>query len=426
YLPPIHPIGSSHRKGRNNSLECEPADPGSPWAIGSADGGHKSVHPELGTLADFWHFREVAERLGLEVALDVALQASPDHPYVAQHPEWFRQRPDGTIQFAENPPKKYQDIYPFDFECEAWESLWEELLSIFLFWIEQGVKVFRVDNPHTKSLRFWEWCIAELRAREPDVLLLAEAFARPKLMYALAKVGFTQSYTYFTWRNTSWELTEYMRELTQTPVREFFQPNFWPSTPDILPQHLQLEGRAAFVTRLLLAALLSSSYGIYGPAFELMEHQARPGSEEYLDNEKYELKAWDVDRPDSLRWQIQHINRIRRQNPALWNNEHLHFHPVDNELLLCFSRRTADGRNTLIVLVNLDSYHAQHGWVELDLDELQLEPTREFQVHDLLADTRYQWRGRRNYVRLDPRVAPAHVLRVRRHVRGEHDFEYFA
>ena len=426
YLPPIHPIGHSHRKGPNNTLRAGPTDPGSPWAIGNADGGHKSVHPELGTLEDFGTFCRRADELGLHVAIDIAFQASPDHPYVAEHPEWFSQRPDGTIQYAENPPKKYEDIFPFDLSGPRTASLWEELLSVFLFWIEQGVRVFRVDNPHTKPLRFWEWCIGEIKARYPDVILLAEAFARPKLMYGLAKMGFSQSYTYFTWRNSGWEFKQYLRELTQPPVCEFFRPNFWPNTPDILPQHLQYGGRPAFVVRATLAALLSSNWGIYGPAYELMEHEARPGSGEYADNEKYQLRQWDLDRPDSLRWVLAQLNRIRHKNPALQTNAQVRFHDTDNEHLLCFSKRTADSTNVIVVVANLNYYKAEDGWVTLDLDELSLDPNREFQVHDLLRDVRYQWRGPRSYVRLDPHDLPVHVFRVRRHVRGEHDFEYFA
>ena len=367
-----------------------------------------------------------AERLELKVALDIAFQASPDHPYVTEHPEWFLKRPDGTIQYAENPPKKYQDIYPFNFETEAWESLWYELLSVFLFWIDQGVKVFRVDNPHTKPLRFWEWCLAEVKRHHPDVIFLAEAFARPKLMYGLAKVGFSQSYTYFTWRNAGWEFRSYLAELSRAPIREFFRPNFWPATPDILPEHLQTGGRPAFIVRVVLAATLSSNYGIYGPAFELMESRARPGSGEYADNEKYELKNWDLQNPDSLRWLVAHLNRVRRRHASLQSNDHLAFHDTDNEHLLCYSKRTADGADTVLVVVSLDFFNVQYGWVSLDLRQLGLDPDREFQVHDLLRDVRYQWRGARNYVRLDPGNLPVHVFHIRRHVRGEHDFEYFA
>jgi starch synthase (maltosyl-transferring) len=432
YLPPIHPIGLSFRKGRNNQPVASESDVGSPWAIGSADGGHKSVHPELGTLADFDELAAAAARHGLELALDIALQVTPDHPYVKEHPEWFKKRPDGTIQYAENPPKKYQDIYPFDFETEAWASLWLELLSIFEFWAARGVRIFRVDNPHTKSLLFWRWCIEELTSRYPDAIFLAEAFTRPKLMYLLAKVGFTQSYTYFTWRNTAAELTSYVREIMSPPVSDFFRPNFWPNTPDILPEHLQYASRAAFNVRLVLAALLSSNYGIYGPAFELMDNVPRQGVEEYVDNEKYELKRWDITREDSLRPLITRLNRIRRENVALQRNE-IVFHRCDNELMLCFSKHAPDGNNSVLVVVNMDVHNPQSGWVELDLESgatpggaARQEPGRhELQLHDLLSDARYFSDGRRLYVRLDPASAPAHVFRLRRRSRTEHDFDYF-
>lgn len=426
YFPPIHPIGTSHRKGRNNALVAEDGDPGSPWAIGDKTGGHKAVHPELGTLVDFRRLVAKAKDYGLEVALDAAFQTSPDHPYVTAHPEWFKKRPDGTIQYAENPPKKYEDIYPFDFDSRDWRGLWRELHSIFLFWIEQGVRLFRVDNPHTKPLRFWEWCIRDIQTRHPDVVFLAEAFTRPKLMYALAKAGFSQSYTYFTWRNTSRELTEYLQELTETDVGEFFRPNLWPNTPDILPEHLQFGGRAAFIARFVLAATLSSSYGIYGPAFELMAHVARPGSEEYLDNEKYEIKRWNLEDPNSLRPIITRVNRARRECAALQGNVNLRFHKTDNDQLLCFSKQTLDGQDSVIVVVNLDFYHRQSGWVELDLDALGMDSQETFQIHDLIAEARYLWRGPRNYVELEPQLVPAHVFQVRRFVQREQDFDYYA
>jgi starch synthase (maltosyl-transferring) len=425
YLPPIHPIGRAFRKGRNNAVTAEPGEPGSPWAIGAEEGGHKSVHPELGTLEDFRRFVERAREHRIDVALDIAFQASPDHPYVKEHPEWFRRRPDGTIQYAENPPKKYQDVYPFDFESPAWEALWEELKSVFVFWAEQGVRVFRVDNPHTKPLPFWEWCFSALKADYPDLIFLAEAFTRPKVMYTLAKGGFTQSYTYFTWRVTKQEITAYMEQLTQTEVAEFFQPNFWPNTPDILPEHLQTGARAAFIGRVVLAATLSSSFGIYGPAFELMEHVPRPGAEEYIDNEKYELKRWDISRPDSLRYVIAQLNAIRRANPALQDNKNLRFHPTSNDLILCYSKRTDDRKNIILMVVNLDFHHKHNAWLELDLADLGITPDESFQVHDLLSDARFTWRGPRAYVELDPQVMPAHALRVRRFVRTEHDFEYY-
>ncbi|MBI4498598.1 MAG: alpha-1,4-glucan--maltose-1-phosphate maltosyltransferase [Chloroflexi bacterium] len=426
YFPPIHPIGYSHRKGKNNALLAGPDDPGSPWAIGSHEGGHKAVHPQLGTLEDFRRLVARAHDYGIEIALDIAFQCSPDHPYVREHPEWFRWRPDGTVQYAENPPKKYQDIYPFDFDTDQWRSLWEELKSIFLFWIEQGVRIFRVDNPHTKPFRFWEWLITEVKREYPDVIFLAEAFTRPKVMYHLAKLGFTQSYTYFAWRNTTWELTEYFTELTQTAVREYFRPNLWPNTPDILTEYLQVGGRPAFLARLVLAATLGASYGIYGPAFELCENQPRePGSEEYLNSEKYEIKHWASDRPDSLQATIARVNAIRRQNPALQGDGSLRFHPVENEQILCYSKHTADLANLIVVAVSLDPYHTQAGWVELPLEALGLDPHQPYEAHDLLSDTRHLWHGARNYVELSPQTAPAHIFRVRRRIHTERDFEYY-
>ena len=425
YLPPIHPIGRAFRKGRNNSTTSQPGEPGSPWAIGAEEGGHKAVHPELGTLEDFDRFVAAAREHNIEIALDIAFQVSPDHPYVKEHPEWFKHRPDGTIQYAENPPKKYQDVYPFDFECEGWQALWTELRSVFVFWIERGVRVFRVDNPHTKPLPFWEWCITSLKAQHPDVLFLAEAFTRPKVMYTLAKGGFTQSYTYFTWRTTKHELTAYMQELTKTEVAEFFQPNFWPNTPDILPEHLQTGQRSAFISRVILASTMSSSFGIYGPAYELLEHVPRPGAEEYIDNEKYELKRWDLDRPDSLRHIIARLNSIRRANPALQANKNVGVHPTTNEFIFAYSKRTDDLKNIILVVVNLDHHHRHSAWVELDLAELGLKPDEGFQVHDLLTDARFVWRGGRTFVELDPNIMPAHIFRLRRFVRTEQDFEYY-
>jgi starch synthase (maltosyl-transferring) len=426
YLPPIHPIGRTKRKGPNNVVESVAGDPGSPWAIGAAEGGHKSIHPELGTLEDFRRLVESAAGYGIEIALDIAFQCSPDHPYVAEHPEWFRWRPDGTVQFAENPPKRYEDIYPFAFDTEQWPELWIELADVFEFWIEQGVRVFRVDNPHTKPLPFWEWCIGELKAAHPDLVLLSEAFTRPKVMHGLAKAGFTQSYTYFAWRNTKWELTEYFTELTKDASREYFRPNAWPNTPDILTDTLQFGGRPAFVSRLVLAATLAASYGIYGPAFELQEHRARePGSEEYLDSEKYQLRTWDLERADSLRALIARVNAIRRDNPALQQDWTLEFHEVESDHLLCYSKTTDDLDNVVLVVVNLDPHHTQSGWVDLSLEALGLDSSP-FQVHDLLGGGRFLWQGSRNYVELDPQVLPAHVFLVRRRVRSEREFDYFS
>lgn len=426
YLPPIHPIGSSFRKGRNNSTVAGPGDPGSPWAIGSADGGHKSIHPELGTLEDFRQLVAAAREFDIELALDIAFQCSPDHPYVSQHPEWFRQRPDGTIQYAENPPKKYQDIYPFDFETEGWRELWAELKSIFEFWIEQGVHIFRVDNPHTKPFPFWEWVIAEIKRECPEAIFLAEAFTRPAALYGLAKRGFTQSYNYFPWRNTRWELTQYLTELTQTEVREYTGPNLWPNTPDILPEYLQFGGRPAFMARLVLAATLGPSYGIYGPAFELGDnHPLAPGREEYLDAEKYEIKAWDIHRPDSLQGLIGRVNQIRHENPAFRNNFDLRFHEVDNDQIIAYSKSSLDGTNQVLVVVNLDPHYRQSGFITLPLDELGIDSRQPYQAHDLLTEARYLWQGTRNYVELNPLTIPAHIFVIRRKVRTEHDFDYY-
>jgi starch synthase (maltosyl-transferring) len=426
YLPPIHPIGRAFRKGRNNTLKPEPGDVGSPWGIGAQEGGHKAVHPQLGTLQDFSGFVAAAQRRGLEIALDLAFQCSPDHPYVKEHPEWFRRRPDGSIQYSENPPKKYQDIYSFDFESEQWQPLWRELESVVDFWVDKGVRIFRVDNPHTKPFAFWEWLIGSVKRRHPDVLFLAEAFTRPKVMHRLAKLGFTQSYTYFTWRNTKYELTEYLTELTQPPGSEYFRPNVWPNTPDILNEYLQFGGRPAFMIRFALAATLAATYGVYGPAFELLEAEPRePGSEEYLNSEKYEIRRWDLNRPDSLREFMALVNRIRRDNPALQRNDSLRFHPVDNEQLICYSKATDDKSDVIIVVATLDPHYRQSGWVELPLQQFEIEPDRPYQMHDLLSGARYLWNGARNYVELDPHGQPVHIFLLRRRMRREQDFDYF-
>jgi starch synthase (maltosyl-transferring) len=419
YLPPIHPIGTSHRKGANNAVTATTSDPGSPWAIGSALGGHTAVGPELGTLDEFRHFVRAATKLGIDIALDIAFQCSPDHPYVTEHPEWFKVRPDGSVQYAENPPKKYQDIYPFDFETPAWRSLWEELKSIFLFWMDQGVRIFRVDNPHTKPFAFWEWCLAELQAVDPEVILLSEAFTTPKIMYRLAKLGFSQSYTYFAWRTDKHGLTEYFSELTQPPVSDFFRPNAWPNTPDILTEELQQGGRPAFVSRVVLAATLSSNYGIYGPAFELMEHLPREqGSEEYSDSEKYQVRNWDRSSPDSLAELIALVNQARRENPALQRNHGLRFHHIDNGQLLAYSKQDATGENVIICIVNLDHSSTQSGWLWLPVGDWGIGPDEPYQVHDLLGGARYTWQGANNFVQLDPHVMPAHVFRLRRRTGG--------
>ena len=426
YLPPIHPIGHRFRKGKNNSPTAEAGDVGSPWAIGDDTGGHTAIHPELGTLEQFQAFRAKAGDLGIEIALDIALQCTPDHPWTRAHPEWFRKRPDGTIQYAENPPKKYQDIYPIDFETPQWRELWTALKAVIDFWIEQGIHIFRVDNPHTKAFGFWEWAIGAIKKEHPGVIFLAEAFTRPHVMYQLAKLGFTQSYTYFTWRNSKPELMAYFTELTHTPVCEYFRPNLWPNTPDILPEVLQVGGRPAFMLRLLLAATLGANYGIYGPAFELGENTPRePGAEEYLNSEKYEIRSWDLESPGSIRHFIARINHIRRDNPALQNDRSLVFHETNNPHLICYSKKSEDGSNVVIVVVNLDWAHTQSGWITLDPDLLGLESKRPFEAEDLLSGGRFLWQAPQVYVELVPVSLPGHILRVRRWVRTERDFDYY-
>ncbi|MGA7668982.1 MAG: alpha-1,4-glucan--maltose-1-phosphate maltosyltransferase [Nitrolancea sp.] len=426
YLPPIHPIGQSFRKGKNNVTESLPNDTGSPWAIGGKEGGHKSIHPDLGTLEEFRHLVTAAADAGLEIAMDAAFQTSPDHPYVSEHAEWYRKRPDGTIQYAENPPKKYQDIYPFEFEADDWHELWSELRGIFKFWIDQGIRIFRVDNPHTKPFVFWEWVINSLKADYPDLIFLSEAFTRPKVMYRLAKSGFTQSYTYFTWRNATWELEEYLREVTSPPVSDIFRPNLWPNTPDILSEYLQSGQRSAFVVRLILAATMGASYGIYGPAFELLEHTPiEPGREEYLSSEKYQIRAWDLDRSDSLRDLIARVNEIRHDNAELQTNRTLRFHHVDNPALIAYSKSDQRSGQTTLIVVNVDAYNEHSGWVSLDLEALGVDDAHPYQVHDLLTDERYTWNGNRAFVRLSPNDIPAHILKIRHHVRTEQDFDHF-
>jgi starch synthase (maltosyl-transferring) len=413
YLPPIHPIGHTNRKGKNNAVTTRQSDPGTPWAIGAEEGGHKAINPQLGTMEDFRHLAIKAQEYGIEIALDIAFQCSPDHPYVKEHPEWFLWRPDGTVQYAENPPKKYQDIFPLNFETEHWRELWDELRSIVLFWAEQGIRIFRVDNPHTKPFRFWDWLIGEVKRDYPEAIFLAEAFTRPKIMYHLAKLGFTQSYTYFTWRNTKSELTEYLTELTQTEVKDFFRPNFWPNTPDILHAYLQTGGRAAFMARLVLAATLSANYGIYGPAFELMENTPRePGSEEYLNSEKYEIKHWDTGRADSLKDFITRVNRIRRENPALQSNRNLWFNATDSEHLICYSKHTDDLSSIVLIVVNLNPHQTQSGWVNVPLGAWGLDPQKPCQAYDLLNNTSHTWHREWNQLELNPDSCPARIFRV--------------
>lgn len=412
YLPPIHPIGKQHRKGRNNAVTASEGDPGSPWAIGAKEGGHKSIHPALGTMEDFTGLVKKAHEHNIEIALDFAIQCSPDHPYVSQHPDWFKWRPDGTIQYAENPPKKYQDVLPVNFETHDWENLWKELKSIVEFWIDKGVKIFRVDNPHTKPFTFWEWLIREVRSKHPETIFLAEAFTRPRIMEQLAKIGFTQSYTYFTWRNTSEEIQEYVTELTQTEVREYFRPNFWPNTPDILPISLEHKPEASFIVRYIMAATLSSNCGIYGPLFEFGLNEPYPGKEEYIDSEKYEIKHWDWKKTTKTKEVISKINRIRRENAALQTTWHIEFCEVDNRELLCYAKTDQEKRSKIIVALNLDSAYAQSGWVKIPFEYLDIPVDMPFVVHDLLTGNKYTWQNEWNYVELHPQAIPAHVFKI--------------
>ena len=426
YFPPIHPIGRSRRKGPNNTLEARPGDVGSPWAIGAAEGGHDAILGELGTLDDFRRLVKAAGAMGIDIALDLAFQCAPDHPWVTEHPEWFRRRADGSIQYAENPPKKYQDIYPFDFETPQWRGLWLALAGVVEHWMAQGVRVFRVDNPHTKAFPFWEWMIARARALQPDVIFLSEAFTRPRVMHRLAKLGFSQSYTYYTWRNSKQELTAYFTELTRGAGPEYFRPNVWPNTPDILPAALQYGGRPVFMTRVALAATLAASYGIYGPAYELLEHQAlRAGGEEYLDSEKFQRRVWDRAREDSLADFIGVLNRARRDNPALQHDAGLRFLDIDNDQLIAYAKTSPDGANTVVCVVNLDPHHTQSGWLTLDPGAFGMQPGQAYQLHDLISGAHFLWHGPRNYVSLDPRRAPAHVMQLRTRLRRENDFDYF-
>ncbi len=420
YMPPIHPVGTQFRKGKNNKVKAQPGDVGSPWAIGAPEGGHTAIHPQLGDFEDFQALVEAAKGNGLELALDIAFQCAPDHPWVTEHPDWFKSRPDGTIQYAENPPKKYQDIYPINFESSDWRGLWDALLGVFTFWIERGVKVFRVDNPHTKALPFWEWCIDQIHGDAPDVLFLAEAFTRPHVMYSLAKGGYTQGYSYFTWRQTKKDLEDYFTEICNAPVSDFYRPNVWPNTPDILHAQLQVADPAArrsvFLQRAVLASTLSANWGIYGPAYELCEWRpatpaaGKKGSEEYLDSEKYQIRAWDRADPISIAPEITELNKIRRDNVALQRNERLHFHPTDNEQIMCYSKSSEDGLNTILVVVNLDPTAEQTAWMQLRLDWLGVPWGADFEVEDLLTGARFPWKEW-CYVALKPEL-PAHVLRV--------------
>lgn len=425
YLPPIHPIGITNRKGKNNSTMAKPEDPGSPWAIGSEEGGHKSIHPELGTMDDFRVLLKKAGDLGIEIALDIAYQCSPDHPYVKEHPEWFKWRPDGTVQYAENPPKKYQDVLPINFETENWKELWEELKSIIVFWIDKGVKIFRVDNPHTKPFGFWEWLIKEIKEDYTDIIFLAEAFTRPKVMYRLAKIGYTQSYTYFTWRNTKDEFVEYLNELTKRDAREFYRPNFWTNTPDILPENLQYGGRAAFISRFILAATLSSNYGIYGPSYEICNNTGVEGGEEYLNSEKYEIKTWDRDKPWNIKDIIKKINKIRKENAALQTTFNIEFYDSDNRYLLCYGKVSEDKSNIIIIVVNLNFFHKQFGSIKIPIKKLDIPEKQSYLVHELLSDKKLMWQGSENFVELDPENSPANIYKIYRRLKREDDFDYF-
>lgn len=425
YFPPIHPIGLKHRRSGNNLPNAKEDDPGSPWAVGGKEGGHTAIHPQLGSFEDFEKLRVAANQHGIDVALDLAFQCSPDHPYLTEHPDWFRYRPDGTIQYAENPPKKYEDIVPFYFETEHWTELWQELREIVLFWIDKGIRIFRVDNPHTKPFIFWEWLISDVKQAYPEVIFLAEAFTRPKVMYWLAKLGFSQSYTYFTWRHTKKELTDYIWELTATDVKEYFRPNFWPNTPDILSEELQFGGRPAFIVRLILAATLSSNYGIYGPAFELLENKALPGKEEYVDSEKYEIRKRTKQIPESISDIIKKVNRIRRENPVLQYLSNIKIFEVDNDQIMYYGRVSPDQENSLLIVVNLDPFNPQTGNIKVPLKMLQLPENQSYRVHELLTDRQHIWEGGSHEITLDPEVLPASIFRIQKKVRKEVDFEYF-
>ena len=414
YFPPISPIGRKFRKGKNNTLEADANDVGSPWAIGASEGGHTSILPALGTLADFKSFLAEAEMRGMEVALDIAFQCAPDHPWVEAHPDWFRWRPDGTVQYAENPPKKYQDILPINFETEDWKALWDELKSVFKYWIRQGVKIFRIDNPHTKSLEFWRWCILNIKKDHPEVIFLAEAFTRPKRKYFLAKAGFTQGYTYFTWRNSAAELRQYVEELTQSETRDYFWPNFWPNTPDILHAELQSGNRSAFIGRYLLAATLSSNMGIYGPAYELLDSEPFPGKEENNNSEKYELKVWDFERPDNIRSEISRINSLRNAHEAFQRTQNIEFLNCSNPNILVYLKQNFEKTDRFVVVVNMDWNERQTGTIVLDDPNLDLLTYGPVTVADRLSldEASYEWTGPEAYVDLDPKKQVAHIFQI--------------
>lgn len=415
YLPPIHPIGKVNRKGKNNNVKSEPGEPGSPWAIGSDEGGHKSILPELGTLDDYKRLIQEAKKYHIDIALDLAFQCAPDHPYVKEHPQWFKQRPDGTIQYAENPPKKYQDIYPFNFETDDWMALWQELKSVITFWIDQGVQIFRVDNPHTKPIPFWQWAIAEVNKLYPDIIFLSEAFTRPRIMASLAKIGFTQGYTYFTWRVSKAELTEYMNELVYGPSRNYFRPNFWPNTPDILPWHLQHQGENIFIIRFVLAATLSSNYGMYGPVYEFYDNMPMEGKEEYYNSEKYEIKQHDWKRTNRMTDIITIVNRARKEHAALQSTWNIHFCFIENPNLFAYLKATDDLSSIILVVVNLDQHGRQSGYVQLPKHILNIGDRVNVKLHDLMTDDHYTWTQEWNYVEIDPYKMPFHLFRLEVH-----------
>ena len=411
YFPPVHPIGEVNRKGKNNTTEAKEGDVGSCWGIGSKNGGHKAIHPELGTVEDFKALIEKAKGLGIEIAMDYALQAAPDHPWVKEHPSWFKWRPDGTVQYAENPPKKYQDILPIYFETEDYQALWEECLSILEYWIDLGIRVFRVDNPHTKPYFFWQWIIAEVKREHPDIIFLAEAFTKPKVMHQLAKQGYTQSYTYFTWRNNKHELISYMEELTQTEQREFMRPNFWPNTPDINPYHLQGANESKHVQRYVLAATLSSNIGIYGPVFEQMISDPLPGKEEYLDSEKFQIRHFDWFKQNRLIALITKINQIRHNHEALQQTNNIMFCPVENENLLAFYKWNDAKTDELLIVINLDDHNLQQGHVQMPLEAIGINEGQRIQMHDLVTGNFYDWYHQWNFVELDPSM-PFHIFSI--------------
>ena len=411
YLPPIHPIGEVNRKGKNNTTETVKGDVGSTWGIGSKHGGHKDIHPELGSLNDFRTLVKNAKKHGVEVAMDYALQAAPDHPWVKEHPEWFKWRPDGTVQYAENPPKKYQDILPIYWESKDYKALWNECLDTLLYWIDCGINIFRVDNPHTKPFYFWNWIISEVKQKHPDVIFLAEAFTAPKIMARLAKEGYTQSYTYFTWRNTKHDFIEYMNELTQSELKEFMQPNFWPNTPDINPYHLQGANDSKFIQRYVLAATLSSSIGIYGPVFEQMISDSLPGREEYLNSEKFQISHYDWSKENKLTTIITKINSIRNQNTALQQTNNIKFCHIENDNLIAFYKWSEDKINELLIIISLDPYYAQQGSVQLPLHDLGVHQGHQVQVHDLVTGSSYNWFNEWNFIELHPTL-PFHIFKI--------------